>query len=175
MQMPFTNLTIDINSIPAVESLFLKPVEKDYKKVMVFRWALRWAFLFVLLLVSVSVFELGKKYVLITVISGVFILLALFDLLTRNLSHKKMSYAVREHDVIFRKGWLIQTLGVCPTKTIQHCKISSDLFERMYNLATLSLYTAGSSGADMKIRGLNKEDAEKVRVFVMNKQAGYDE
>lgn len=173
--MSFTNLTLDVNNIPAVEAVPLQPIARDYKKVMLLRWVLLWIFISVAFLILVFGIEVMPIGIPLLIISILLMMLAIFNLVTRNLSFKKMSYAIREHDVIFKKGWFVQTLGVCPTKKIQHCKISSDVFERMYGLATLSFYTAGSSGADMKIAGLTKEEAEKIRTSVMTKLAEYEQ
>jgi membrane protein YdbS with pleckstrin-like domain len=40
---------------------------------------------------------------------------------------------------------------------------------RIFNLATIEIFTAGGSMSDLKISGLKKEEAEKMKAFITNK------
>ncbi|MEJ7911605.1 MAG: PH domain-containing protein [Chitinophagaceae bacterium] len=83
-----------------------------------------------------------------------------------------MAYALREHDVIYQKGWLVKSTKVCPFNRVQNCSIQSGPLERRWGLASLVLYTAGSEGADMRIPGLLQNDAESLRQFILSKING---
>jgi membrane protein YdbS with pleckstrin-like domain len=56
-----------------------------------------------------------------------------------------------------------------PFNRIQHVETSNTPFDRRYGIATLRLFTAGGSGADLKIDGLGKKAAEKLRVYILEK------
>ncbi len=83
-----------------------------------------------------------------------------------------MAFAVRDHDVIFQKGWLIRSIKICPFNRIQNCSIQSGPLERKWGLASLTLYTAGSTGADMRIPGLKQDEAERLRQYILSKING---
>jgi membrane protein YdbS with pleckstrin-like domain len=56
-----------------------------------------------------------------------------------------------------------------PFNRIQHVETSSDPIDRKFDLATLQIFTAGGSGGDLKINGLEKDTAEQLRVFILQK------
>jgi hypothetical protein len=41
--------------------------------------------------------------------------------------------------------------------------------ERKFGLASLTIYTAGTEGADMRIPGLEQIEAERLRHFILSK------
>jgi uncharacterized membrane protein YdbT with pleckstrin-like domain len=43
------------------------------------------------------------------------------------------------------------------------------VFSRMYQLTELQVYTAGGSSSDLHIPGLPKEEAERIKSFLLNK------
>ena len=55
---------------------------------------------------------------------------------------------------------------------IQHIEVSSGLIERKLDLATLSIYTAGDSGSDLVIRGLNNVEANRITAFLSARMNG---
>ncbi|MCR6719337.1 MAG: PH domain-containing protein [Chitinophagaceae bacterium] len=85
------------------------------------------------------------------------------------LSFRYKAYALREHDVIYRSGWLVQSVRVCPFNRIQHCSVDSGVIDRRYGLSSLSVYTAGGAEADMKLAGLPKDVADDMRDFILSK------
>jgi membrane protein YdbS with pleckstrin-like domain len=56
-----------------------------------------------------------------------------------------------------------------PFNRVQHAEVSNGPLQRKYGLATLKFFTAGGSSVDLKIDGLHKERAEKMRSFIMEK------
>ena len=79
------------------------------------------------------------------------------------------AYAVREQDVLYQKGWIIRSLKVCPFNRIQNCSVQSGPLERRFGLASLTLFTAGSSGADLRIHGLTQTEADNLRQFILSR------
>ena len=80
-----------------------------------------------------------------------------------------MAYAIREHDILYRHGWIVQRVIACPFNRIQHCSADAGLLDRKFRLSALTLFTAGASGADLRIYGLKEEMAQALRDFIMNK------
>ena len=81
----------------------------------------------------------------------------------------RRGYALRAHDILFRKGVLWRSVTAIPFNRIQHVETSSTPLDRRFGLATLQLFTAGGSGADLKIDGLDRDLAERMRQDILAK------
>ena len=170
--MAFINSEIDLASLPVVESVALRPITKTYLRLLRIEWLL-WAVLLAIIAVSLIVFlphlHQDNRWVWIT---AAYLLLLAIYLFLQEKAFPYKAFAVREHDVIYQKGWLIRKVKICPYNRIQNCSLQSGPLERKYGLASLLLYTAGSEGADMKIPGLEKGEAEQLRHYILSKING---
>jgi|CXWL01.1.fsa_nt_gi membrane protein YdbS with pleckstrin-like domain len=170
----FSNEAVELGSLPRAEEINLHPIEQSYWKVLQWGWMITWGIL--LLSVTVIILVTSPKNVLLWVL--IVTPLLLFCLLTYWLIRKsftRKAYALRDKDIIYRKGWLVQRISVCPFNRIQHCSINSGPFERKLGLASLSVYTAGTEGVDIKISGLKEETALALRDFIMKKTTEYEQ
>lgn len=167
--MEFQNAGIDIDSLPKTEDIQLQPVDPRYLQVLWRHWLVGW---FVVLVIASLVLIFYKKLHqplwIVLVLAGV-VLLAIMNWVLIRLSFYHKAFAVREHDIIYRTGWLIRSIRVCPFKRIQHCSVDAGLFERKFGLASLSVFTAGGNEADMKIPGLPEATASSLRELVIQK------
>ena len=173
--MPFINTSIDTSSLPAAEDIGLQPVHRDYKKILVMEWS--FSSLFLVFVVAVLVFSIDALretygWIIITV----FILLIIaFHFYSIQRSFPVLAYAVRDHDVVWRKGWIIRSTRICPFNRVQNCSVQSGPLERRFGLASLLVYTAGTEGADIRINGLTQEEADRLRYFILAKIHKEDE
>jgi len=94
---------------------------------------------------------------------------AMVSLLWPGLSVPRRGYVLRDKDIVFRKGVIWQSVTAVPFNRIQHVETSNTPLDRRFGLATLQLFTAGGSGGDLKIDGLGKDIAERLRVFILDK------
>ena len=85
-----------------------------------------------------------------------------------------MHYAVREHDVSFRKGIVWRSSSYLPYSRIQHVGLDSGPVDRFFGLRRLTFFTAGSIGADLSIPGLPLDTAERLRQYIVD-QAGLED
>jgi len=85
------------------------------------------------------------------------------------LSVPRMSYAVRERDILYKSGVFWRTVTAIPFNRIQHVEKSSTPLDRRFQVATLQIFTAGGAGGDLKIHGLSAKTAEKLRFFILEK------
>lgn len=168
--MKLVHPQITWEEIPQHKDVVLQPVEKNYKKVLLIEWGILW-----LIVSSVAVTlilfidSLQSTPVIVQSIAGI-LLLSGFHFFLINKAFPQMAYAMREHDVLFRKGWLFQQLHIVPISKIQHCIIRKGPLERRYQLASLQLFTAtNASSADIKIGGLTEEQAERLKEWVLSK------
>lgn len=108
-------------------------------------------------------------------IAGLWVFLLLAATLLRYLGFRIKGYAVRQHDLMYRRGLLFRSLTVVPFNRIQHSEIQQGVIERQFGLARLSVFTAGGSQSDLSIPGLSWEEAERIRNFLSQKAATDEE
>jgi uncharacterized protein len=85
------------------------------------------------------------------------------------LGFRKKGYALREKDILYKKGIIATTTTIIPFNRIQHVALHEGVLDRMYDLSELQIYTAGGSSSDLSIVGLPKELAERIKTFLLNK------
>jgi len=81
----------------------------------------------------------------------------------------RCGYVVRDKDILFRSGVVFRSITAIPYNRIQHVATSSTPFDRKFGVASLQVFTAGGSGGDLKIGGLARDVAEKLRLFILDK------
>ena len=167
--MEFSNLAIDPGTLPKAEEVSLQRIEPSYWKVQLLQWLI--TSLVVLAVGTIAIYFIKKLHssLFISLAAGAWLLLAAVQYFVSQKSFNRKAYAVREKDVLYRTGWIIRSLHVCPFNRIQHCSVHSGPLERRYGLASISLFTAGSEGSDMTIPGLTEEKASALRELIMKK------
>lgn len=101
--------------------------------------------------------------------------ITLFLLFILYLASKQVAmtgFAVREQDFVLKQGVIWRKLTVVPFARIQHIELHRGPIERKLDLATLKLYTAGGSGSDLDISGLNWQQAEQLKHFILSYISG---
>lgn len=73
------------------------------------------------------------------------------------------AYARTTEAMYLRRGALWRLTRAVPLNRIQHVEVRQGFIERTLGLAHLTLYTAGSGGADLSIPGLLLADAEQMK------------
>jgi membrane protein YdbS with pleckstrin-like domain len=101
-------------------------------------------------------------------------ILILLTFISIPIGYRKRSYALRERDLTYKKGWIFSSMITIPFNRIQHTEISRGPIERKYELSTLKIYTAGGATSDLSIPGLEAEEAEQLKEFVAKKAAIYE-
>ncbi|MAI24347.1 MAG: hypothetical protein CL828_09835 [Crocinitomicaceae bacterium] len=70
---------------------------------------------------------------------------------------------VREHDLSYRSGFFKRETVTVPFNRVQHSEIAQGPLSRAFNVCTLKLYTAGHSGANLRVPGMDVERAKRLR------------
>ena len=81
----------------------------------------------------------------------------------------RRGYAVRDKDILYKSGVLWRSAQAVPYNRIQHAVRGSGPVERGFGLASLTAYTAGGSGGDLRIAGLGEDVAERLRIYILGK------
>jgi len=165
-KMLFENPTISIENLPNASEVTYQPLEKDYIMVQLFSAILLYASLFIaLLLVLLFGFELFTDSIILSMLLYAALFLACIGLQVYVIlaGFKCKGFCIRQHDVLYRSGLIFKRQVSVPLSRIQHLEIKRGIFSRIFELASLQIFTAGSGAVDLKIPGLTLADAEKIK------------
>ncbi|SDS33280.1 hypothetical protein SAMN04515667_1937 [Formosa sp. Hel1_31_208] len=168
----FLNTQVDIDNLPGIEEIRLKSISKKYLKIIIINRISLFLVLFVVLLIMT--WFMDDKTPQNLLLYG-FVILTVFLILNLTiglLAFKKRKYAIRDHDVVYAKGLIINSLTTVPISRIQHIEENRSWLARQFGLATLKIFTAGESGSDLSIHGLPKDDAKKIHDYISTKVNG---
>lgn len=163
----FENQTIDINELPKIEELKFKKPHKNYLYVGLLANTIFICFLFVLLFgMWLNVPEdlhFARPLILV-----LFSLLLLYTFTITYFSFKWRGYALRQLDIIYQKGVIFQSKTTIPFNRVQHCEITQGPIERIFNLKSLAVFTAGGQSSDLKISGLEPDEAAQLKEYIVS-------
>ncbi len=162
----------NINGIPSI-GWDLKPISKSYFKIIVLnKFAI---YIGLIGLVFAAQYILEEKediqiniWYMLSVVLGFCIINIIFSL----LAFKTRKYAIREHDVIYAKGLIVNSITTVPISRIQHVEESRSWLARYFGLSTLKIFTAGESGSDLSIKGLPHLEAKQIKEIISDKING---
>lgn len=168
----FTNSAIDIDSLPKFESIHFEMISKKYLTKN-----------FVTLSIWLVVFGIGweifaynqPKFILNLGLGLALLVFFIFGYINAFLAQKKYGYALREKDILYRRGYLVNKVTVIPFNRIQHVTTSQGLVEKFFKIARLKLFTAGGQGSDISIPGLSPQLADDLKEAVAKKLRTEDE
>ncbi|EAR11603.1 putative unknown membrane associated protein [Polaribacter irgensii 23-P] len=165
----FQNNTV--TTFPEVAKIDFKSIHNKYFKVIVIQTTLLFVALFLVAFIinykAVVILNFDVFW-LYTLLSLAFITV----LFLKVIGFKKRKYAVREKDISYKKGVLLQSLTTVPFNRIQHVEIDQGPIARYFGFVSLSVFTAGDSSDDLKVPGLLKEEAEQIKEFISTKIDG---
>lgn len=96
--------------------------------------------------------------VLLTLLSGLLLLAVKLPA----ARHRHLRYLVHEDGLRIRRGVLWRSVVWIPNSRVQHTDVSQGPLQRKYGLATLTVYTAGTTGASISLSGLEHELASRL-------------
>ena len=82
-------------------------------------------------------------------------------------SHRFKGYALREHDLIFKRGVIWQKTTILPFNRVQHVETQQGVLQRRFDLTTLNVFSAGGSKADLTIHGMDMEITEGIKSVLL--------
>lgn len=164
-KMLFENPSFNIEELPNASKASYTPLQNDYIMVQLFNAILLYVSIFAVIafvaLVGINAF--WSHPILYTMLMVV-LMLALLGLQVYLImaGFKYKGYCIRQHDVLYRSGLIFKRELAVPLRRIQHVEVKRGVFARIFDLASLHIYTAGSGSVDLKIPGLSLADAEKL-------------
>jgi len=174
MDMEFKNEQHFSGDLPRVETLQYEGLHKDYRWVMLIRRAIAMIGLLFALIVASLVLYNQDLEVFILPMFGLYLLVLLFRFGMTFVAFPKKGFALRSLDVIYREGVFFYRWVAVPYDRIQHAEVHADLIDRLFELSSLRIYTAGGSASDLEIPGLKPDQALSMRSFIL-KRSAHDE
>lgn len=166
----FENLLIDLDALPVVQEEDFQSIQPAYRKVILISWGI---FYSILLIAPPIIFFFNESikydWMLYTISIGGILLLWISNIIWVNKAIKKKKYALREKDLIYTTGLIWSKRITIPFSRIQHAEVKQGPVARRFKLFTLKVFTAGGDSADLSIPGLDKEKADKIKAFILNK------
>jgi len=100
----------------------------------------------------------------VTVLSGF-----LMAMLLPPIAYQRWRFLILDDEIVIQRGIIIQTITFVPLARVQHIEISRSLWERLFTLATLVIFTAGTRKADVRIPGLDPHFALSLRDYIRSR------
>lgn len=170
--MYFTNTQIAIAELPLMEEVNIQPLEDVYLKVQRIVYFIS---LTTTVLVVAGLFYfiegLRNRYVIIAS-ATVLLLIFVISWIAVRLSFRYSGYALREKDVLYRSGWITRQTSIVPLNRVQHVSVQSGPIERKFDLASVSIYTAGAGQADVTIYGIKQTTALQIKDWITTQLHG---
>lgn len=91
------------------------------------------------------------------------------------LGYRKKGYALRERDISYKEGVLWKSHTVIPFNRIQHSEVTQGPIQSVFELSSISIYTAGGGASDLTITGLQQKEAHQIKDFLLQKLSRHEE
>lgn len=156
----FTNKSIDIAALPQIEEVDFQTISGKY----LIKSNLQTGILACFVLIGWAVlfyFDINPNQ-LILLLAGIVLFFG-FQFWNISRLQKNYGFALRDRDILYRRGYLVNKTTVVPFNRIQHASISRDVLDKMLEISTLKIFTAGGSGSDISIPGLAPDLALRLK------------
>lgn len=144
-----------------MEKLNLKKQERSYLRLN--RIILTVVFIIISIVLAIIMFLQEQARLPLSI--AVCILWLLFIIIFRyqGAAYKHFSYAMNEYGLYIHRGVFWRRKIIVPRNRVQHTDVVQGPIERRYELAELTVHTAGTRNASVKLPGVLHADAEKLR------------
>lgn len=164
----FSNEQRDLASLPKYESVAFSSVSSKYLIKMNIQTGILMLVLFIMLGV-LWFFQLNQLQagIILAIISVAFI----FRFWNNYKLLDSLGYAVRDKDVVYKRGFIFNKTTIIPFNRVQHASISRGVWDKVLGISTLNIFTAGGSGSDITIPGLDPEMAVRLKEAIAVKMS----
>ncbi len=156
----FSNHSIDLNNLPKYEEVSFHGISTNYLLKSFFQTGIFMLFVFAgwgaMFYYNVNPYTLWLSLAAI-------LLYFLFRFWNTWKMQQNYGYALREKDILYRRGFFVNSTTIVPFNRIQHVSISRDVFDKLLNIASIQVFTAGGSGSDLSIPGLEPDRARELK------------
>lgn len=165
----FTNENVNTQELPSQDDLLMNGIDPKHLRANIIVTLLVFTII-ASILSGVSWFTGNSQGFLPYSILGltlIFSIIVVIEIL--GFKHKK--YALRQNDITYQSGLIFRKTTTLPFNRIQHCEINQGPIDRIMNLSSIKVFTAGGSNSDLEVPGLNTEQAKNIKSFIVRKTA----
>ncbi|MBZ9631542.1 PH domain-containing protein [Salegentibacter sp. LM13S] len=156
----FSNEQIDLASLPKYESVAFSSVSPNY----LIKMNIQTGIFMLVLLIGLGVFWFFQlNHLQSGIIFAVLLIAFVFRFWNNYKLLQILGYAIRERDVIYKRGYIFSKATVIPYNRVQHASISRGVWDKVLGISSLNIFTAGGSGSDITIPGLEPEMAVRLK------------
>jgi membrane protein YdbS with pleckstrin-like domain len=144
-----------------MKNLNLKKQERSYLRLN--RIILTLVFIIISIALTVIMFLREEARLPLSIILSVLWILFMIIFRYQGAAYKHFSYAMNEFGLYIHRGVFWRRNIIIPRNRVQHTDVMQGPIERRYELAELTVHTAGTRNASVKLPGILHSDAEKLR------------
>lgn len=169
MTTDFSNSVILPENLPSIRVADFTPVDRKYLKIIYFQYLI-FSVCLIAWLVFFTILDKDELLEIIHwVVTGLSLVILCSSIIVSRLSFPRRGYLIREKDIAYQRGLIRYKLTSIPFNRIQHVELSQGILAKRLDLASIKIYTAGSSSDDLSIHGLPVGIAEQIREFLTAK------
>ena len=168
--IPFSNRSVPTSELPSIAELVTEPMNKMYRPV---NMATQIIFAFIIFALM-SLIRFQPFVILPTQLTEIYptalmgvAFITFLTLVYQFFADPKKRFAVREHDIHFQSGLFFRKILSQPILRVQHVELKRGPIERLFNLASLQVFSAGGATHTFEIPGLAEQQAIELRQFIL--------
>jgi len=165
--MIFENSQVDIQQLPTIEDIEYQRLAPAYLKVKYISSIIFFVIMLALILYLRTYPLVYEHPTLANGLLGLWAVWAIINLSLVKATYNVEGYALREKDIVHVKGLITRRQTALPFNRVQHCEIKAGPIQRYFKLKSLEVYTAGGSSSDMRINGLEGDNAQRLKEFII--------
>lgn len=167
--MIFENSEINIAELPKLEEGEFVQLDINYLKVSYIGNAIFFSILLLGIIITYFTSKIDRYPWVMLGISTFWLVWLISSFVLTKMGYSIRGYKVREKDIIHRRGVIFKNITSIPFNRVQHCEISQGPIQRIFDLHTIQIFTAGGSTSDLSIPGLKGDTAQKIKDFIIKK------
>lgn len=157
----FTNLELDISTLPKYEDVDYHRLAEKYLYKLNIGTTISLIIFMSGLFITYFFLEDYRQFILPVIV--LFFLTFGWSYFVNFQLMKRNGYSIRERDIIFKRGFLFERITIVPFNRVQHVSVERSVTDKMLNLSSLKIFTAGGSGSDVRIPALLPETATSLK------------
>ena len=169
LQPQFQNHQIGRENLPKVRSIQFVKLSSNYFWSKLITSIIFYCILFLAVTIPTTVMQNEMPDWSINLIYSILIVYILFGFLRVYKTYQKKAYALRQHDIVYKSGWIWKRLTSIPFNRIQHCELNSGPIDRAFDLTQLNIFTAGGSNSDLTIPGLTTIEGRQLKGYILKR------
>lgn len=156
----FNNEQIDLAFLPKYEQVAFSSVSSKY----LIKMNIQTGIFMLVLTIALGVFWFFQLNNMQSGIIFGFVLVAFIFRFWNNYKLlQSLGYAIREKDIIYKRGFIFNKTTVIPFNRVQHASISRGIWDKLLGISSLNIFTAGGGASDISIPGLEPEMAVQLK------------